>query len=296
MPDPAAVADAHTPGLHPEIARLDAAAHRVEIVHQGRRVCWRRWGQGKPLVLIHGGHGNWMHWVRNIDALAQRHAVWVPDLPGFGDSEELALEPHAAERQGHLLDAVMSSLDAVIGSEATIDLVGFSFGGLVAAELAARRGHVRRMALIGPTGHGTARREKVPMVNWRSPDRAQRLAGLRHNLAAFMLHDPAAMNELAMAVHEAACSRTRYRSKAISRDSGHLQAALDGHEQPLLLIWGEHDVTAVPHDIAPQLAEPHDTREWCVVPRAGHWVQFEAAADVNPLLSGWFAPDEGEIR
>ena len=72
------------------IAGLDSKACRQYIAHQGCTVYWRRFGDGPPLVLIHGGHGNWMHWIRNIEVLAQEHTLWIPDLPGFGDSTDLA--------------------------------------------------------------------------------------------------------------------------------------------------------------------------------------------------------------
>lgn len=66
-----------------------ASQARCEFIdHEGRRVCWRGFGAGRPVVLLHGGHGNWLHWVRNIEALAAHHAVWVPDLPGYGDSDD----------------------------------------------------------------------------------------------------------------------------------------------------------------------------------------------------------------
>ena len=55
------------PSVHETIARLDALAQRHDVAYQGHSVCWRRWGDdGLPLVLIHGRHGNWMHWIRNI--------------------------------------------------------------------------------------------------------------------------------------------------------------------------------------------------------------------------------------
>lgn len=283
------------PTVHVEIARLQAMAQQFDVAYFGRKLRWRRWGDGPALVLVHGGHGNWMHWVRNIEALTRHHTVWVPDLPGFGDSDELVGDAHAPKRQQHLLDAVGATLDTLVGREAPIDLAGFSYGGLVAAELAAQRRHVRRLALLGSTGHGGPRRQRAEMVNWRSDDPVQRRSGLCHNMVAFMLHEPTAIDELAMSVHETSCLQTRFRSKAISRAGG-LQAALDRYGGPVLLIWGEHDVTAAPHEMVPQLADQKTEREWCVVPGSGHWVQYEGADDVNRLLGSWFATDEGVIR
>ena len=39
-----------------------------------------------PLVLLHGGSGSWLHWVRNVEHFSQTRSVWVLDIPGFGDS------------------------------------------------------------------------------------------------------------------------------------------------------------------------------------------------------------------
>src|SRR5262249_18899096 len=47
---------------------------------------WGLGGAGPPVVLLHGGSGSWTHWARNIMPLARHFTVWVPDLPGFGDS------------------------------------------------------------------------------------------------------------------------------------------------------------------------------------------------------------------
>ncbi|MDB5843914.1 MAG: hydrolase-like protein, partial [Polaromonas sp.] len=48
---------------------------------------WRCWGEGAPVVLLHGGSGSWTHWIRNIPTLvACSRQVWAPDLPGFADS------------------------------------------------------------------------------------------------------------------------------------------------------------------------------------------------------------------
>jgi 2-hydroxy-6-oxonona-2,4-dienedioate hydrolase len=262
--------------------------HRVD--HHGRFINWRMLGNGPPLVLLHGGHGNWLHWVRNIDALAAHHRVWVPDMPGFGLSDDLDGLPHDPLRLDLLIEALHATLEVLAGA-VTIDLAGFSFGGLVAAKLAVRlaaqRGGVGRLALLGPGGHGGGRPRDVELADWRLTDPAARHAALRQNLEAFMLHDRRAADAMALSIHAQACEATRFRSKALSQAGG-LQAALDRAGCPVLLIWGEHDVTGVPAELGPALCADRPQRQWVLVPEAGHWVQYEAADTVNARLIRWF--------
>jgi pimeloyl-ACP methyl ester carboxylesterase len=46
-------------------------------------------------------------------------------------------------------------------------MVGFSFGGLVAAQFASASQRVRRLALLGTAGHGGPRRQTSELLNWR---------------------------------------------------------------------------------------------------------------------------------
>lgn len=274
------------------IARLQASVERHRVDHGGRSVCWRGLGSGSPLVLLHGGHGNWLHWVRNLEALARRHRVWVPDLPGFGTSDALDGSPHAPDRMDRLLDAVGGTLDRLVGASAPLGVVGFSFGGLVAAHLAVRRSAVERLALLGPGGHASRRPRFVALADWRVSDPAARGAALRQNLESFMLHDAASADALALAVHAQACVATRFRSKALSIAGG-LQAELDRARRPLLAVWGAHDVTCVPDELGPALCAGRHERTFVVVDGAGHWVQYERADEVNRLLLDWFSGGAG---
>ncbi|WP_213953756.1 alpha/beta fold hydrolase [Variovorax sp. dw_954] len=276
-------------GARAVIERIDALSTHHDPVHEGVRVRWRRFGSdaGKaPLVLLHGGHGSWMHWLRNVEALSAARAVWVPDMPGFAESGtppapapgEAAIDP--------LLKALGGTLDALIGARTPICLGGFSFGGLTAAKFAVKRGAVERLFLIGSGGHATLRRLSIEMINWKkSVNREAERAALQHNLGALMLHDKA-FDPLAFEIHDISCHGTRFRSKDVSL-SGGLQAALDALACPQLLVWGEFDVTADPRPVVAALVAGHPNREGVVIDGAGHWTQYERAAEINALLLRW---------
>lgn len=280
----AAAAPAPGPTTPDTLTRLADAMTRHDVPLEGSHVTWRTRGEGPPLVLLHGGHGSWAHWVRNIEPLSRRFRVLVPDLPGYGDSSAPAAPTLEA-----LVDATQHTLDTLVGAGAPVALAGFSFGGLVATHLAARRGGVSHLALLGPAGHGGARRPRAALRDWREAA-AQRQDDalrdlMRHNLQAHMLAGPA--DDLALAVHTMSCLRTRFHSKRISRAGG-LAEPLRTVNAPVVLLWGEHDVTATPAELAPVLAGVcaavvHTE----ILPDAGHWVQYEAADTVNTLLAGW---------
>lgn len=277
------------------VARLTSLARREFVEHEGRRVCWRGFGAGSPLVLLHGGHGNWLHWLRNIEALAAHHAVWLPDLPGYGDSDE----PVPNGGLPSLLDPTIASLNQLVGTDTPIDLVGFSFGGLVAAHFATQRPQVRRLALLGPVGHQGRRRPRGELLSWKvaaqSADASMLDEIMRHNLAIHMLHTVAQdIDPLAVHIHTEACLRTRFRSKEISRGGG-LMAALAQRRGPSLLAWGEHDVTAEPEVIARALSDRLPNCRTHLIEGAGHWVQFERADDINHLLLAWLSADSKDM-
>lgn len=46
-------------------------------------------GKGKPLVLIHGWASSWEGWTLLANELSNKYKVYMVDLPGFGDSDDL---------------------------------------------------------------------------------------------------------------------------------------------------------------------------------------------------------------
>jgi pimeloyl-ACP methyl ester carboxylesterase len=276
------------PTINPQasdwIAEYAARAKRHVIRIGPYEVVWRQFGQGEPLVLFHGGHGSWMHWARNIDALSRSFSIWIPNLPGYGDSST----PQFDDFQS-LVQVTRESMELLFGSELVINLCGFSFGGLVAANIAAQRPTVKKLALLGPAGHGGPRRPRGKLLNWKTAESDSALIeAMRHNLWVHMLFANEQIDPLALGIHTDACVKTRYRSRGHSL-RGDLSEALNQYPGETLFVWGEHDVTATPEVLIETLVRNHSTREHLVVPGAGHWVQFEAAPIVNQTLVEWFS-------
>lgn len=110
-------------------------------------IAYTRRGDGPPLVLLHGLGSSRVAWTPVAGALAQSHAVYALDLPGFGDSAPLP--GWDSPTPARLAEAVGEAL-AELDIEAP-HVVGNSLGGWVALELA----HVRRLSsltLLAPAG------------------------------------------------------------------------------------------------------------------------------------------------
>ena len=104
-------------------------------------------GTGDPVLFLHGAGG--LFWDPFLESLAAGHTVYAVEHPGGAGSDANALEhlPGIWELvlfYDELLDAL--GLDAV-------SAVGHSFGGMVAAELAANSPRrVSKLVLIAPIG------------------------------------------------------------------------------------------------------------------------------------------------
>ena len=249
---------------------------------------WRRWGAGPVVVLVHGASGSWTHWVRNIPPLAERFDVVVPDLPGFGDSDDLP-EPHTAER---LADALAVGLETVVPAT-DFGVAAFSFGTIVAGVAAARLGpRVRQLVLVGAGGLGMpveATSLRLQRVSRAMSDVEAREVH-RVNLRTLMLGDPAAADDLAVDLQLENVRRTRFRSADIP-SSDVLLRALPAIRAPLTAVWGERDAFVAPRHEARRRAvlgaQPDaDVR---VLSGAGHWANYEAAGPLNALLLDVFS-------
>jgi pimeloyl-ACP methyl ester carboxylesterase len=244
---------------------------------------WHAWGAGPAVVLLHGGYGSWTHWLKNIDALAARYRVVAADLPGLGDS---AMPPDPVAPAG-LAAIIDQGLRQVLPPGERFHLVGFSFGAMLGSIVAASRGDdLRSMTLVGSASMGLRR---APMREMKPPRRHMSVAEIaqlqRTNLGILMFADAARIDDLAVRLQQENVARARVKSRRFA-PLDLLRPVLPQITAPLGGIWGERDVTAYPwvDDRRDLLRQIQPDAFFAVIPGAGHWVMYEAAAAFNRVL------------
>jgi len=264
---------------------IDAAilkAQRLEVQTASGMQVWHVWNAsaGKPLVLLHGGSGSWNHWVRNVLPLSEARAVWALDTPGLGDSEL----PIGAEDADDLSVPLAQGLEALFKAE-PVDMVGFSFGGLMAGFLAAQQSSlIKRMVLVGVPGLGLS--NNIPnMRGFRvGMTSEERMAIHRNNLLAIMVHDENHISSDLLAMQDHNVLRDRLRRRRIAR-SDVLLSLQNQWKCEVHGIWGEKDALYEGSlHLLPELLAGCQLMNFDIIEGAGHWVQFEAADTFNQLL------------
>lgn len=283
-------------------ARLAAQATLIHVAGpQGLRVAWRRWPSRTPsqraIVLLHGSFGSWTHWAALVMRLRRRLHVIAPDLPGFGDSDEAP----EARAPSDIAERLANDLPRVAPDVCSFVIGGFSLGavhaGWLACALAARGIAMDGLLLLSPGGLGVRTRSRVRL---QSIDPGASLAARgkvhRHNLAALMFGDANKIDALAVRLQAGNVARARWRGRFTER----LDLLLDALRRlslgpcaalPLLAIWGARD--AFDDDVNVRvnaLRHAWPGASTVVIPAAGHWVGYEAVAEVASRVETWLSP------
>jgi pimeloyl-ACP methyl ester carboxylesterase len=264
------------------VAAVASAARTYRTPCGEGEMVWRVWGKGEPLVLLHGGSGSWTHWIRNIPPLAMRYELWVPDIPGLGDSAM----PPKPWTPASIAEVMATGLDALLG-DVPLSMAGFSFGGHVAGLVAALfSSRVRALVLIGVAALGLPAEPREPFLKRRAGMGEEEIAAVfRQNLQVLMFADSANIDALAVYLQAENVRRARFRSRPFAAGDG-LARALERAPAPLKTIWGTRDVIAR-SSLEMRLAvlrRHHPELEVRLIAGAGHWVAYEAADRFNAAL------------
>lgn len=272
-----------------EITRVEALSQRIVQSYAWGDAVWHVWRLPKtrhelamgdtgnddtlamrsPLVLLHGGSGSWTHWLRNVEHFAQHWDVWALDIPGFGDS---SLPSGVTDADG-LVPYIAEILNQTFHG-CSVDVIGFSFGGMTAGLVAAEHPSlIRQLILVGAPGLGLFGKE-LPMRGMTPDmDEAARREVHRHNLNTMMFVHPESVTEAVIDLQAANVARDRLRRRRIARTNVLAQAQARW-TCPVHAVWAACDalykntLQEIPK-VLPNMAS------FSVVADAGHWVMFE---------------------
>lgn len=225
---------------------------RVLVTLDGRQASYVPLGNGEPLVCVAGGPGLPGSLLGDLGGLDRGWTLIRPDWRGAGDSDPPADGRHGVQEYA----ADLERFREAIGLD-RIDLLGHSFGGLVAASYAAAHpDRVRRLILDG-----------IP--NWLEK---KRIAGLELpvHFARWDAHGQAFADALSEAWYWPAI-RWFLDNEWASTDP---TVALSDVAAPTLVVTGELDVTCG-RECATRLAAACGQATVAVIEGAGHFTAFE---------------------
>jgi 2-hydroxy-6-oxonona-2,4-dienedioate hydrolase len=268
-----------------DLHALERLATRHALPYHDGNLVFRCWGpeQGTPIVFLHGGSGSWKHWARNISYFVERgRQVWIPDMPGFGES--------ATPINGHDADALpeplLWALQQLLAKQ-SIDLVTFSFGSMVGAAMAVQEpSRVNKLVLMGSPALGINSMRPFKLRSWNHlPEGPEREAIHIHNLGVLMMANPTAIDALAVYIHSTNLDQDRMKRRRLAYSDFLLQR-LKELSCPVYGIWGALDILCLEkHDsVKTALQQTQNFRSLHFIPDAGHWVQYEAAPAFNTKL------------
>lgn len=251
--------------------------HTVEQVQVlDRRVQYLKDGSGSPLLVLHHSTGN-PGWIPLYGRLAEQFTTYVPDLPGYGQSER----PEWARSPRDLASILLFMLDELQLPEVAV--LGLGLGGWVGAEMAVQQqSRISSLVIVGAPG---IQPDEGEIVDQMLIDYSEYVRAGFHDeskyVAEFGEQPEQAIAELWDFSREMT-ARLSWKPYMFSRVLRHL---LPGVQTPTLVVWGEHD-TIVPISTGEAYAAALPNGRLERVASAGHLIDLEQPQQLVTLVSG----------
>lgn len=249
---------------------------------------------GTPLLLVHGFGGDALFgWGPNV-GLARDHLIVAPDLLWFGESHT-----HVQDfSPGFQAETILELLDHLALPE--VDVVGISYGGFVALELASRAPkRLRRLVIVDSPGHAFTLADYHASLDRLGLDSVTSLivppspAGVKRLLQLAYHYPPPVPAFVARDVF--AHMFTRWRKEKVRLIDTLLQMSTtmtpDQYtiRQPALVVWGEHDElfpVAKAHELARLLGPQASV---AVIARTNHAPNMERPSEFERVVRQFFS-------
>jgi len=250
------------------------------LERDGARIYYETHGEGPALVFAHGLGGNHMSWWQQVPVFAQRYRCLAFAHRGFAPS---------TTEGGPSVVAFADDLEAILDAEGIGQavFVAQSMGGWTCIEFALRHPErVRAMILCDTTG--TILLPAFADIYRAQPrGREQGLfeRGIHPAAGERMAQEQPALHHLYWQINNLASGVDKDALRAnLGETRNRGIEAVERLTMPVLCIAGEEDIV-IPPETVRLLAEALPNGRFVPVPKAGHSVYFERAAEFNAAVS-----------
>ena len=253
-----------------ESRSVEVGGYRVHYLAEGP-------ADGPVVVLVHGLGGDAEEW-RNLASWLVKAGfrVYLPDLPGFGRSEQPADFSYSVHDQA---EVVVGFLDALGLKQ--VDLGGSSMGGWIAQLVAARHAErVRRLMLFDAVGLYEKPDWDTRLFTPKTPAEVDQLMALLvphpQKIPGFIARDVVRdSNRNAWVIHRAVDAMLTGRDTTDN--------LLPQLKMPVLLVWGAQDRIA-PLTLGTRIHQLVPQSELAVFPGCGHVAQMQCTTQIGPMV------------
>ncbi|MCM1959090.1 alpha/beta fold hydrolase [Acinetobacter modestus] len=272
-----------------------------QVVKFGQRqIFLSEQGEGFPILMLHGGGpgaSGLSNYSKNIDALAEKYRVLIPDMQGYGQSSKGV---NRDDPFGDLADAMFGLLDTLKIKK--VHIIGNSLGGACGLRMALE--HPERVAslvLMGPGGINTTKGLPTKGLNYLLNyygGKGPSMDKLRTFIREYLVFDGSQVPESVIRERfQASIDPDVVAAPPLRRPTG-LKGAirmdftrdsrLKKCKVPTLVVWGANDLVNRPSG-ALTLQKIMPNCDVYLFANTGHWVQWERADEFNQLSLDFFA-------
>jgi len=230
-------------------------------------------GDGKPLLLLHGGLGGSEHFAEIVPLLSKSFEVITVDRRGHGRSTDDG-EPYSYAGMAEEMKSFLDHLE--LGS---VKMLGFSDGGVVGFHLASTYPErVEKLVAVGANFRvdGMTPETIDFMTNQMTPENLGKV--FPEVERAYRATNPQPDNYASFIE----------RSQAMwTRDPYLTEQQMTGIKVPVLSVIGEHDAIRLEHAL--EMRSLIAGSQICVLPGATHFLLGEKPEVVLPILLDFFA-------
>jgi len=244
---------------------------REELRINGIKTVVHTTGKGEPLVLFHGA--GTVDGFDFAEAWADKFRVIVPYHPGFGESGDDPAITDAHDYVMHYLEL----FDALrIG---TMNLIGISMGGYLAAKFASEHGHrINKLVLIAPYGLEVPEHPAVDIIAMPGEEIVPMLVSNFDALKKSLPEKPD-MDFIGARYREATSFARLFWERPMDFK---LPRHLHRVKMPTLIVWGDED-KLIPVQQAQAWRKLIPNSEVMIVKGAGHIVHLDKPETVDAI-------------